>query len=56
MNCWNKSRKVRPHGEKEGRKKEIRQKHEALHIEDIQRLVTEIEMLKAVLYLHCHFA
>jgi hypothetical protein len=28
-----------------------RQKEEALHIEDTQRLVTEIEMLKVVLYL-----
>jgi hypothetical protein len=28
-----------------------RQKEEAMHIEDTQRLVTEIEMLKAVLYL-----
>ena len=28
-----------------------RQKEEAMHIEDIQRLVTEIEMLKVVLYL-----
>jgi hypothetical protein len=30
-----------------------RQKEEAMHIEDKQRLVTEIEMLKAVLYLVC---
>jgi hypothetical protein len=30
-----------------------RQKEEAKHIEDKQRLVTEIEMLKAVLYLVC---
>ena len=28
-----------------------RQKQEAMHIEDTQRLVTEIEMLKVVLYL-----
>ena len=28
-----------------------RQKEEAIHIEDTQRLVTEIEMLKVVLYL-----
>ena len=28
-----------------------RQKKEAMHIEDTQRLVTEIEMLKVVLYL-----
>jgi hypothetical protein len=28
-----------------------RQKDEAMHIEDTQRLVTEIEMLKVVLYL-----
>jgi hypothetical protein len=28
-----------------------RQKEEAMHIEDTQRLVTEIEMLKIVLYL-----
>jgi hypothetical protein len=28
-----------------------RQKEEAMHIEDIQRLVTEIEMLKVILYL-----
>lgn len=28
-----------------------RQKEEANHIEDIQRLVTEIEMLKVILYL-----
>jgi hypothetical protein len=28
-----------------------RQKEEALHIDDTQRLVTEIEMLKVVLYL-----
>ena len=28
-----------------------RQKEEAMHIEDTQRLVTEIEMLKVVLYL-----
>jgi hypothetical protein len=28
-----------------------RQKEEAEHIEDTQRLVTEIEMLKVVLYL-----
>ena len=30
-----------------------RQKEEADHIEDTQRLVTEIEMLKVVLYLVC---
>ncbi len=30
-----------------------RQKDEAMHIEDKQRLVTEIEMLKLVLYLVC---
>jgi demethoxyubiquinone hydroxylase (CLK1/Coq7/Cat5 family) len=30
-----------------------RQKEEAIHIEDTQRLVTEIEMLKVVLYLVC---
>ena len=30
-----------------------RQKEEAMHIEDKQRLVTEIEMLKVVLYLVC---
>ncbi len=30
-----------------------RQKEEADHIEDKQRLVTEIEMLKVVLYLVC---
>jgi hypothetical protein len=30
-----------------------RQKEEATQIEDTQRLVTEIEMLKAVLYLVC---
>jgi hypothetical protein len=30
-----------------------RQKEEATHIEDTQRLVTEIEMLKVVLYLVC---
>ena len=29
------------------------QKQEAMHIEDTQRLVTEIEMLKVVLYLVC---
>jgi len=28
-----------------------RQEEEAMHIEDTQRLVTEIEMLKVVLYL-----
>jgi hypothetical protein len=28
-----------------------RQKEEAMHIEDTQRLVTEIEILKVVLYL-----
>jgi hypothetical protein len=30
-----------------------RQKEEAMHIEDTQRLVAEIEMLKVVLYLVC---
>jgi methyl coenzyme M reductase beta subunit len=30
-----------------------RQKEEAMHIQDTQRLVTEIEMLKVVLYLVC---
>jgi hypothetical protein len=30
-----------------------RQKEEAMHIEDTQRLVTEIEMLKVVFYLVC---
>jgi hypothetical protein len=30
-----------------------KQKEEAMHIEDTQRLVTEIEMLKVVLYLVC---
>ena len=30
-----------------------RQKEEAIHIEDTQKLVTEIEMLKVVLYLAC---
>jgi hypothetical protein len=30
-----------------------RQKDEAMHIEDTQRLVIEIEMLKVVLYLVC---
>jgi len=30
-----------------------RQKEDAMHIEDTQRLVTEIEMLKVVLYLVC---
>jgi hypothetical protein len=30
-----------------------RQKDEAMHIEDTQKLVTEIEMLKVVLYLVC---
>jgi hypothetical protein len=29
------------------------QKEEAMHIEDTQRLVTEIEMLKVVLFLVC---
>jgi hypothetical protein len=32
-------------------KSKERQKEEAMHIEDPQRLVTEIEMLKVVLYL-----
>jgi hypothetical protein len=31
-------------------KVKARQKEEAMHIEDAQRLVTEIEMLKVVLY------
>ena len=30
-----------------------KQKEEAMHIEDTQRSVTEIEMLKVVLYLVC---
>ena len=30
-----------------------RQKEEAMHIEDTQRLVTDIEMLKVVLFLVC---
>jgi hypothetical protein len=30
-----------------------RQKEDAMHIEDTQRLVTEIEMLNVVLYLVC---
>jgi hypothetical protein len=30
-----------------------RQKEEAIYFEDTQRLVTEIEMLKVVLYLMC---
>jgi hypothetical protein len=30
-----------------------RQKEEAMHMDDTQRLVTEIEMLKVVLYLVC---
>jgi methyl coenzyme M reductase beta subunit len=30
-----------------------RQKDEAMHIEDKQRIVTEIEMLKVILYLVC---
>jgi demethoxyubiquinone hydroxylase (CLK1/Coq7/Cat5 family) len=30
-----------------------RQNDEAMHVEDTQRLVTEIEMLKVVLYLVC---
>jgi hypothetical protein len=34
-------------------KVKTRQKEEAMHIEDTQRLVTEIEMLKVVLYLVC---
>ena len=32
-------------------KSKERQREEAMHIEDTQRLVTEIEMLKVVLYL-----
>jgi|SRR5215216_2294180 len=31
------------------------QKEEAMHVEDTQRLVTEIEMLKVVLFLVCSF-
>jgi hypothetical protein len=34
-------------------KKKERAKEEAMHMEDTQRLVTEIEMLKVVLYLVC---
>jgi hypothetical protein len=34
-------------------KSKERQKDEAMHMEDTQRLVTEIEMLKVVLYLVC---
>jgi hypothetical protein len=34
-------------------KSKRRQKEEAMHIEDTERLVTEIEMLKVVLYLVC---
>jgi hypothetical protein len=34
-------------------KKKKRQKEEATYIEDTQRLVTEIEMLKVVRYLVC---
>ena len=34
-------------------KAKARQKEEAMHIEDTQRLVTEIEMLKVVFYLVC---
>jgi hypothetical protein len=33
--------------------KKERQKEEAMYMEDTQRLVTEIEMLKVVLYLVC---
>jgi hypothetical protein len=33
--------------------KKRRQKKEAMHIEDTERLVTEIEMLKVVLFLVC---
>jgi hypothetical protein len=33
--------------------KERQKEEEAMHIEDTQRLVTEIEMLKVVLYLVC---
>jgi hypothetical protein len=35
------------------RLKERENEEEATHIEDTQRLVTEIEMLKVVLYLMC---
>ena len=38
--------KLRPH-----LKEKQRQKEEAMHVEDTERLVTEIEMLKVVLYL-----
>jgi hypothetical protein len=34
-------------------KMKARQKEEATHIEDTERLVTEIEMLKVVFYLVC---
>jgi hypothetical protein len=34
-------------------KLKARQKEEAMHIEDTERLVTEIEMLKVVFYLVC---
>jgi hypothetical protein len=34
-------------------KRKQRQKEEAMYMEDTQRLVTEIEMLKVVLYLVC---
>ena len=34
-------------------KLKARQKEEAMHIEDTQRLVTEIEILKVVFYLVC---
>jgi hypothetical protein len=34
-------------------KMKVRQKEEATHIEDTERLVTEIEMLKVVFYLVC---
>jgi hypothetical protein len=33
--------------------KKRRQKEKAMHIEDTERLVTEIEMLKVVLFLVC---
>jgi hypothetical protein len=33
--------------------KQKQKEEEVMHIEDIQRLVTEIEMLKVVLYLVC---
>jgi hypothetical protein len=35
------------------KQKQKEEEEEAMHIEDTQRLVTEIEMLKVVLYLVC---